>query len=126
MTDTGRGGVLIDSRNILRPETVESLFLAYRVTGDEKYREAGWEVFQAFEKHCRVPAGGYVGIEDVQAVPPKQIDRMETFWMGETLSKSASIWADCFAAERSGIENGWDAWCLRAGLMLRRIPLPLV
>ena len=85
--DKCSGGVLIDSRNILRPETVESLFLAYRVTGDEKYRDAGWEVFQAFEKYCRVPSGGYVGIEDVQAVPPKQIDRMETFWMGETLSE---------------------------------------
>lgn len=30
--------------------------------------------------------GGYAGIEDVQAMPPKQVDRMETFWLGETLS----------------------------------------
>lgn len=29
----------IDSRNILRPETVESLFIAYRITGDPLYRE---------------------------------------------------------------------------------------
>ncbi|GAA5862653.1 hypothetical protein JCM3774_001092, partial [Rhodotorula dairenensis] len=29
----------IDARNILRPETVESLFVAYRVTGDPIYRE---------------------------------------------------------------------------------------
>ncbi|WWC63138.1 uncharacterized protein I303_105738 [Kwoniella dejecticola CBS 10117] len=78
-------GVLIDGRNILRPETVESLFLAYRSTGDEKYREWGWEVFQAFEKWCKVPSGGYAGIEDVQTVPPKQLDRMETFWLAETL-----------------------------------------
>lgn len=28
----------IDARNILRPETVESLFLAYRITGDPIYR----------------------------------------------------------------------------------------
>ena len=47
-------------------------------------------MFQAFEKFCRVPEGGYVGIEDVQVVPPKQIDRMETFWMGETLSEYQS------------------------------------
>ncbi|WWC93648.1 hypothetical protein V866_000483 [Kwoniella sp. B9012] len=78
-------GVLIDGRNILRPETVESLFLAYRSTGDEQYREWGWEVFQAFEKWCKVPSGGYAGIEDVQTVPPKQLDRMETFWLAETL-----------------------------------------
>ena len=30
----------IDARNILRPETVESLFLAYRITGDPIYRFA--------------------------------------------------------------------------------------
>nr|XP_019044540.1 mannosyl-oligosaccharide alpha-1,2-mannosidase [Kwoniella bestiolae CBS 10118]OCF23470.1 mannosyl-oligosaccharide alpha-1,2-mannosidase [Kwoniella bestiolae CBS 10118] len=80
-------GVLIDGRNILRPETVESLFLAYRATGDEQYRQWGWEVFQAFEKWCKVPSGGYAGIEDVQTVPPRQLDRMETFWLAETLSK---------------------------------------
>jgi hypothetical protein len=28
----------IDARNILRPETVESLFIAYRITGDPTYR----------------------------------------------------------------------------------------
>lgn len=31
----------LDGRNILRPETVESLFVAYRTTGDEKYRCVG-------------------------------------------------------------------------------------
>lgn len=38
----GRAGLVdppIDARNILRPETVESLFVAYRVTGDPVYRE---------------------------------------------------------------------------------------
>ena len=81
-----RGGALIDARNILRPETVESLFLAYRLTGDRKYREWGWQIFQSFNKHCRVSTGGYTGVEDVQAVPAKKLDRMETFWLGETLS----------------------------------------
>ncbi|GFZ49357.1 Mannosyl-oligosaccharide 1,2-alpha-mannosidase [Saitozyma sp. JCM 24511] len=80
-----QGGALIDARNILRPETVESLFLAYRATGDEIYREWGWKIFQAFQKYCRVPTGGYAGIEDVQVDPPVLLDRMETFWLGETL-----------------------------------------
>ncbi|TXT10818.1 hypothetical protein VHUM_02323 [Vanrija humicola] len=79
----GKG--LIDARNILRPETVESLMLAYRSTGDEKYREWGWEIFQAFQKHCRVESGGYAIIEDVRVSPAKQEDRMETFWLSETL-----------------------------------------
>ena len=66
---------------IPRPETVESLFLAYRSTGDEKYREQGWKIFQAFERHCKVPDGGYASIENVEVVPALQEDKMETFWL---------------------------------------------
>jgi hypothetical protein len=77
---------LIDARNILRPETVESLFLAFRLTGDPIYREKGWAIFQAFQKHCRIETGGYVSILDVNEVPVETEDRMETFWLSETLS----------------------------------------
>lgn len=81
------GDNLIDARNILRPETVESLMLAYRSTGDERYREWGWKIFQAFQKHCRVATGGYAIIKDVRVLPAEQEDRMETFWLSETLSE---------------------------------------
>ena len=30
---------------IKRPETIESLFYLYRVTGDKKYQDIGWEIF---------------------------------------------------------------------------------
>ena len=40
--------------NLLRPETVESLFVMWRVTGRLVYREWGWAIFSAFETHCRV------------------------------------------------------------------------
>ncbi|KAJ9108271.1 hypothetical protein QFC19_002519 [Naganishia cerealis] len=75
------GSVIIDGRNILRPETVESLFLAYRATGDETYREQGWKIFQAFEEHCKVPHGGFASIENVETVPAVQVNKMETFWL---------------------------------------------
>ncbi|GMI08500.1 hypothetical protein TrRE_jg6052 [Triparma retinervis] len=32
--------------NILRPETLESLFVLYQVTGDVKYREWSWKIWQ--------------------------------------------------------------------------------
>jgi hypothetical protein len=35
-----------------RPETVESLFIAFRLTGDERFRKFGWDIFQAIEAHC--------------------------------------------------------------------------
>ena len=75
----------IDSRNILRPETVESLYIGYELTGDPLYREWGWKIFEAFRKYCRTEDGAYTGIDDVDSKIPKRIDRMETFWLSETL-----------------------------------------
>ncbi|KAI9066522.1 glycoside hydrolase family 47 protein [Trametes sanguinea] len=74
-----------DARYILRPETVESLFIAYRLTGDERYRKYGWQIFQAIEKHCKIETGGYASIINVDKVPVEHEDKMETFLMSETL-----------------------------------------
>lgn len=52
------------SWNILRPETVESLFYLWRLTGNKTYQEWGWNIFQAFEKNSRIDSG-YVGLKDV-------------------------------------------------------------
>jgi hypothetical protein len=64
-----------------RPETVESLFTAFRLTGDRRYREYGWAIFQAIEKHCRIPSGGYATIINVDEVPVRHEDKMETFFL---------------------------------------------
>jgi hypothetical protein len=58
---------------------VESLFLAFRLTGDKQYRDEGWKIFQSIEKHCRVETGGYASIINVDEVPVRQEDKMETF-----------------------------------------------
>jgi mannosyl-oligosaccharide alpha-1,2-mannosidase len=41
----------------LRPETMESYYYAYRITGDPKYQEWAWDAFVAINKTCRVGAG---------------------------------------------------------------------
>jgi hypothetical protein len=64
-----------------RPETVESLFTAFRLTGDQRYRDHGWAIFQAIEKHCRIPSGGYATIVNVDEVPVRHEDKMETFFL---------------------------------------------
>ncbi len=64
-----------------RPETVESLFLAYRLTGEEKYREWGWDILQSIEKYCRVSSGGYAAILDVDSKNSRKDDKMETFFL---------------------------------------------
>lgn len=63
------------------PETVESIFLAYRLTGHNRYREYGWNIFKNIEEHCRIQSGGYATIVNVDEVPVKHEDKMETFFM---------------------------------------------
>jgi len=83
-----------DARYMLRPETVESLFIAYRLTGDDRYREYGWKIFQSIEKHCRLESGGYVSILDVENVDSGKIDKMETFFLSETLKYLYLLFSD--------------------------------
>ncbi|KAL7618476.1 hypothetical protein Lser_V15G01737 [Lactuca serriola] len=52
-----------DRHNLLCPETLESLFVLYRITEDSKYREWGWSIFEAFEKYTKVESGGYTSRE---------------------------------------------------------------
>ncbi|CAK9166357.1 unnamed protein product [Ilex paraguariensis] len=83
-----------DRHNLLRPETVESLFILYRITEDPKYREWGWEIFEAFEKYTKVDSGGYTSLEDVTMLPPQKRDKMETFFLGETLKYLYLLFGD--------------------------------
>ncbi|KAL2539090.1 Mannosyl-oligosaccharide 1 [Abeliophyllum distichum] len=70
------------SWNILRPETVESLFYLWRLTGNKTYQEWGWNIFQAFEKNSRVESG-YVGLKDVNTGIKDNM--MQSFFLAETL-----------------------------------------
>lgn len=57
LSDVGGGYFYIkdlDAHNILRPETVESLFILWKVTGDPIYRERSWQIFRAFERWSRL------------------------------------------------------------------------
>ncbi|KAI1079997.1 glycoside hydrolase family 47 protein [Whalleya microplaca] len=76
----------LDSHNLQRPETVESLLMMWRITEDPQYREMGWKIFKAFEKYTKVShAQGYTSLDDVNAIPPPTRDNMESFWLAETL-----------------------------------------
>jgi len=59
-------------------------FILYRVTGDKKYQEQGWDIWQSLEKWCKTPAG-YSGLYDVNSIPPTKNDGMESFFLAETL-----------------------------------------
>lgn len=76
-----------DAHNLQRPETVESLFYMWRITGDATYREWGWEIFASFVEHSRVRSGGggFTTLTNANRLPPVQSDNMESFWLAETL-----------------------------------------
>lgn len=47
----------------------------WRTTGDRKWRERGWEVFQAIELRTRTPTA-YASLLNVQQVPSQRLDEM--------------------------------------------------
>lgn len=72
----------LDAHNLQRPETVESLFVMWRVTNDPIYREWGWRIFQAFRAHEALEDGeGYSSLNNVNVIPPPRRDNMESFWL---------------------------------------------
>ncbi|EEY56601.1 mannosyl-oligosaccharide 1,2-alpha-mannosidase, putative [Phytophthora infestans T30-4] len=81
--------------NLLRPETVESLMILYRVTGDEIYREYGRIIMNAFEKQSKVEAGGYRSTLNVWYGQPKtKSGPMESFFIAETLKYLFLLFSD--------------------------------
>lgn len=55
---------VVDPRYRLRPEYVESLFYAYRITGEERYRDWAWQAFVAMQDHCSTE-WSFAGVADV-------------------------------------------------------------
>ena len=72
----------LDAHNLQCPETVEGLFVLWRVTGDHRYRDWGWQMFQAFQNHAGLDRGNrYTSLSDVNQIPSPRRDDMESFWL---------------------------------------------
>jgi mannosyl-oligosaccharide alpha-1,2-mannosidase len=84
----------------LRPETVESLFLMWRATHNQTYREWGWKIFASLQQNCRT-SSGYAGLLNVQKTwasvaerHGNQEDSMPSFWTAETLKYLYLLFSD--------------------------------
>jgi mannosyl-oligosaccharide alpha-1,2-mannosidase len=77
---------------IQRPEAVESLFVLYRVTGDTKYQDWAWEIFENIKRNCRVD-NGYTGLRSIHDVNSKD-DFQQSFFLAETLKYLYLIFTD--------------------------------
>ncbi|KAK3900754.1 glycoside hydrolase [Staphylotrichum tortipilum] len=77
---------LDDPAYILRPEAIESVFLLYRMTGRKDLPDAAWKMFEAIEENTKTSLATSA-LDDISITEgkPKQVDSMESFWLGETL-----------------------------------------
>ena len=62
-----------DGRYILRPEAIESVFVLYRITGDQSLQDRAWTMFQSIEKHTRTEIA-HAALEDVAKQKPVQLN----------------------------------------------------
>lgn len=65
----------------------------YRATGDDYWREKGWDMFQAIEKYTNTTFGASA-ISDVTSENPRVLDEMESFWLAETLKYFFLLFSD--------------------------------
>ena len=65
-----------DRRYILRPEAIESVFVMYRVTGEQQWQAAAWDMFTSIQLHTMTEFGN-AALLDVSAVSPPKMDSME-------------------------------------------------
>lgn len=65
----------------------------YRITGDEKWRDKGWKMFQAVQTYTQTDHGNSA-ISDVTSSVPFHKDQMESFWLAETLKYYYLLFSD--------------------------------
>ncbi|TRM63574.1 glycoside hydrolase family 47 protein [Schizophyllum amplum] len=78
---------------ILRPEVLESQFIAYRATGDTKYLDRAASAVASMNEYLLVN-GAFSGIEDVTDKQSARIDDTESFWFAEVLKYLYLIFDD--------------------------------
>lgn len=88
------GFTSISSRKyLLRPEAIESVFIMFRLTGDNYWREKGWKMFEAVTRHTSTELANSA-ILDVTSKAPLFADQMESFWLAETLKYFYLLFSD--------------------------------
>ena len=60
------------------------MFILHQITGNPIYQEWAWDIFSAITKYSKT-AFGYGSYPDVRQQNRRPDDRMESFWLGETL-----------------------------------------
>jgi predicted alpha-1,2-mannosidase len=94
----------------LRPEALESAYILYTLTGDERYKAMGWDIFQRIVRWCRHETG-YAHLRDVRT--KEKADDMESFFLAETLKYAYLLFAPPETLDFSQVVFNTEAHPLR-------------
>lgn len=109
-----------DPRYLLRPEAIESVFYMYRITGEQRYQDVAWEMFEAVEKATRTELANaavknvMLSTENGQRLVHE--DSMESFWLSETLKYFYLIFSEPEVVSLDEWVLNTEAHPLRVGL----------
>jgi hypothetical protein len=80
----------------LRPEAVEAMFYMYRHTGDERYREWAWEIFESMRRWCVGPeSGAFAPLKNARSRRPvRDDDGQASFLIAETFKYLYLLFGD--------------------------------
>jgi mannosyl-oligosaccharide alpha-1,2-mannosidase len=102
------GWVPLTPDYILRPEVMESVYYAYRATGNPKYQDWAWDAFRAINSTCRT-ASGFTDIKNVDLPNGGgQGDNQESFWFAEVMKYFYLIQAP---VSQSQSTSSWEEQC---------------
>lgn len=74
-----------DARYNLRPETIESIFILYRLTGREDLLDIAWELFQKIQNATKTSDANAAIVDVTTNGEPILDDSMESYWMAQSL-----------------------------------------
>ena len=81
---------VVDPEYVLRPEAIESAYYLYRLTGERRYRDMGRVMVDSILHYTRTGAG-FAALRSV--VTRERSDRMESFFLAETLKYAYLLFA---------------------------------
>lgn len=85
----------MDTSFLMRPEFVESLFYAYRITGDSKYRDIASDSFEKMMTHVRQVHNRHIAISAIKDLfTDKELDSLPYYWFTRTLKYYYLIFSD--------------------------------
>jgi len=89
------------SSYLSRPETLESMYLMWRASGDSKWRDRGWAIWEAIESKTRT-VSGYASARFVELPAPLLLDSMPSYFLAETIKYAflLAIDSDPWPADR--------------------------